>query len=180
MKITLDGFSLDSKTLWEAALTALDPKASLKIEIAPEAQARVVQAADYVQSIVRGSEPVYGINTGFGKFAEVRVDNAKLRELQRNLIVSHAVGVGALLGREIVMAMWLLRINVMCRGQSGIRLDTLKQLIRLLEVGILADVPAQGSVGASGDLAPSAHATLTLLGEGTCSYPHVGSFVSAS
>jgi histidine ammonia-lyase len=179
MKITLDGFSLDPQTLWSAALTALDPKASLKIQITPEAEARIRKSADFVQAIVRDSAPVYGINTGFGKFAEVRVDTAKLRELQHNLIVSHAVGVGPLLGREIVMAMWLLRINVMCRGQSGIRLETLQQLIRLLELGILADVPAQGSVGASGDLAPSAHATLPLLGEGHCSYPHVGTFVRA-
>jgi len=180
MKITLDGFSLTSKTLWSAALTALDPKDSLKIELAPAAKERIIKAADYVQSIVKGSEPVYGINTGFGKFAEVRIDNQKLRALQRNLIVSHAVGVGTLLGRDIVMAMWILRINVMCRGQSGIRLETLDQLIRLLEIGILADVPSQGSVGASGDLAPSAHATLSLIGEGDCSYPHVGSFVKTT
>jgi histidine ammonia-lyase len=180
MEITLDGHSLNTHTLWLAASTALDPKSPLRIRVAPEAEKRIRLAADYVQKIVNGSEPVYGINTGFGKFAEVSVDRSKLRDLQRNLIFSHAVGVGPLLPRDIVMAMWILRLNVMCRGQSGVRMETVEQVIRLLELGILADVPAQGSVGASGDLAPSAHATLPLLGEGGCSYPHVGSFLSTS
>lgn len=180
MNLILDGFTLNTQTLWSAARCALDPKSHLKITIATEARQRIQKAASFVESIVQGTEAVYGINTGFGKFAEVRVDNSKLRELQRNLIVSHAVGVGPLLGRDIVMAMWILRLNVMCRGQSGLRLETLDQVIKLLEIGILADVPSQGSVGASGDLAPSAHATLTLIGEGNCSYPHVGSFVSTT
>jgi len=176
MELLLDGHSLSTHTLWQAARTALDPKDSLKIRIAPEAEKRIRSAAQFVQRIVKGSEAVYGINTGFGKFAEVQIESSKLRALQRNLILSHAVGVGPLLSRDIVMAMWILRLNVMCRGQSGVRMESVEHLIRLLEFGILADVPAQGSVGASGDLAPSAHATLALLGEGTCSYPHVGSF----
>jgi histidine ammonia-lyase len=176
MEITLDGHSLDTQTLWSAARTALDPKAGLRIRIAPEAQARIRKAADYVQKIVKGDAAVYGINTGFGKFAEIPVENSKLKALQKNLILSHAVGVGPALPRDIVMAMWILRLNVMCRGNSGVRLESVERLIKLLELGILAEVPAQGSVGASGDLAPSAHATLPLLGEGRCTYPHVGSF----
>jgi len=180
MEIILDGFTLTSQTLWRAAETALDPKGGLKIRIAADAEKRIRKAADYVQKIVKGSAAVYGINTGFGKFAEVPIDNSKLRELQRNLILSHAVGVGPLLPRDIVMAMWILRLNVMCRGQSGVRMESVEQLIKLLELGILADVPAQGSVGASGDLAPSAHATLPLIGEGSCSYPHVGTFRSTT
>jgi len=176
MEITLDGYSLDTKTLWQAAQSALDPKESLKIRIAPVAENRIRTAAAYVQKIVKGGAAVYGINTGFGKFAEVPIDASKLKQLQKNLILSHAVGVGPPLSRDIVMAMWLLRLNVMCRGHSGVRMESVEQLLRLLEVGILAEVPAQGSVGASGDLAPSAHATLPLIGEGRCSYPHVGSF----
>ncbi|MEO6459126.1 MAG: aromatic amino acid lyase, partial [Bdellovibrionota bacterium] len=176
MDITLDGYSLDTQTLWSAARTALNPKDSLKIRIAPAAEKRIRAAAAYVQKIVAGKTAVYGINTGFGKFAEVPIDSTKLRALQRNLILSHAVGVGPLLSRDIIMAMWILRLNVMCRGHSGVRMESVEQLLRLLELGILAEVPAQGSVGASGDLAPSAHATLPLIGEGRCSYPHVGSF----
>ncbi|NCN40227.1 histidine ammonia-lyase [bacterium] len=176
MEIILDGFNLKAEELYEASQLALDPNASLKIVIADDAKERIQKAAKFVKKITEGDEAVYGINTGFGKFAEVRIDHDKLNKLQTNLILSHAVGVGENLPRNIVMMMWILRLNVMCRGNSGIRLKTVEQLIKLLECGILSDVPCKGSVGASGDLAPSAHATLALLGVGYCSYPHVGSF----
>lgn len=175
-KITIDGFHLNAEDVYEASLAALNPDAELKIHITEDAKERINKSEAYVREIVDGSEAVYGINTGFGKFAEVHIDNQRLAQLQYNLIVSHAVGTGSLLPRNTVMMMWLLRLNVLCRGQSGIRLATVERLVRMLELGILADVPSRGSVGASGDLAPSAHATLALLGEGECSFPHVGSF----
>ncbi len=180
MKIILDGYQLKAEELYLASQLALDPESSLEIELTPEAKERIVKASKFVEKITEGDEAVYGINTGFGKFAEVQVDKDKLHQLQRNLILSHAVGVGTNLPRNIVMMMWLLRLNVMCRGNSGIRLETVEQVIKLLQCGILADIPCKGSVGASGDLAPSAHATLTLLGVGKCSYPHVGSFKNAN
>lgn len=180
MKITLDGFNLNPQELYKFSQLALDPNSDIQIELSKEAEERIDHASKFVESITQNDEAVYGINTGFGKFAEQRVDNKHLEQLQRNLILSHAVGVGELLPRNIVLMMWILRLNVLCRGNSGIRLSSVRQLIRLLEAGILADIPCKGSVGASGDLAPSAHATLPLLGEGTVSYPHVGSFKQSS
>ena len=180
MKIILDGFKLTAIELYKASRVALDPEARIQIEIAPDAKERIIKAANFVTKITNGDDAVYGINTGFGKFAEVRVDNKQLNQLQENLILSHAIGIGDNLPRDIVMMMWILRLNVLCRGNSGIRWETVEQLIRLLECGILADVPCKGSVGASGDLAPSAHATLSLLGVGNCSYPHVGTFRKGS
>jgi histidine ammonia-lyase len=170
-EITLDGESLDPAHVWAFAHQALNPRAQFKINIAKTAAKKIDRAAAFVARVIRGPKPVYGINTGFGKFAEVVIPGHQLEELQRNLILSHSCGVGERLPRDIVMAMWILRLNTICRGHSGVRRETIDRIILLLEAGILAEIPSRGSVGASGDLAPSAHATLTLLGEGSCSLP---------
>ena len=175
--ITLDGETLDPAELWAFCEKALNPAATFKIEILPAAEKRIQKASEFVTSVTQGSKPVYGINTGFGKFAEVSISQDKLEELQRNLILSHACGVGDPLSRDLVMALWILRLNTLCRGNSGVRMETVRAIVQLLEAGILPVVPSRGSVGASGDLAPSAHATLLLLGEGKASLAQEGKFV---
>ncbi len=158
------------------ARRALDPKGRLEIEIHPEAWQRIETAARMVEGIVAKGKAVYGINTGFGKFAEVAISSDNLVELQENLIRSHAVGTDEALPRDIVALTWILRLNTLCRGNSGVRRSSVEHALRALDAGILAIVPSRGSVGASGDLAPSAHATLALLGEGEATRPHSQGF----
>src|SRR5205085_11535713 len=110
--------------------------------------------------------PTYGINTGFGDFAEVRIPHDQLRELQLNLLRSHAAGVGEPLPVPVVRATMALRANVLAKGYSGIREETLDLLIEMLNRCVHPIVPSRGSVGASGDLAPLAHLALVLIGEG--------------
>jgi len=134
--------------------------------LAPEASARVDASRAVVDAAVREGRVVYGVTTGFGKFAEVVIPREKLSLLQENLIRSHAAGVGEPLSRREVRGLMLLRANCLAKGFSGIRRETLETLLRLLEMGLHPRVPSQGSVGASGDLAPLAHLAMALLGEG--------------
>src|SRR6185503_13546407 len=113
-----------------------------------------------------GDAPVYGINTGFGSLAEVKIARNALGDLQRNLLRSHAAGVDDPLPARAVRAMMALRANVLAKGYSGIRRDTLERLIEMLNARVHPVVPSRGSVGASGDLAPLAHLALVLIGEG--------------
>jgi histidine ammonia-lyase len=119
-----------------------------------------------VERRAQGDEPAYGINTGFGSFAEVKIAPDALETLQLNLLRSHAAGVGDPLPPRTVRATMALRANVLAKGFSGIRLETLEALIDLLNRGVHPYVPSRGSVGASGDLAPLAHLALVLIGEG--------------
>jgi histidine ammonia-lyase len=120
-----------------------------------------------VENAIRRDDAVYGITTGFGRFADVRVPRERLRELQQNLVRSHAAGVGEPLSDETVRAMIVLRANALARGRSGIHVQTVERLLALLEADVLPVVPEKGSVGASGDLAPLAHLALGLTGEGS-------------
>ncbi len=169
--------ALGPKTMWEAARHALDPNQHLRIELASEAKKRIRDATLLLDRLVASEEPVYGINTGFGYFANVVIPPEKIIELQKNIVRSHCCGVGELLSRDIVMAMWLIGLNTICRGHSGVRLETVEAIGRMLGAGILGNVPSQGSVGASGDLAPGAHAVLAVIGEGNCSAPVEDRFV---
>jgi histidine ammonia-lyase len=130
------------------------------------ARERVQAARAVVDEFATRDAPTYGINTGFGSFAETRVPAEALAELQVNLLRSHAAGVGDPLPVPVVRAMLALRANVLAKGFSGIRLETLERLLDLLNKGVHPVVPARGSVGASGDLAPLAHLALVLIGEG--------------
>ncbi len=130
------------------------------------ARRRVVASRAAIDRLVEAGEPVYGVTTGFGDLATVRIDPADARRLQENLIVSHAAGVGPLHDRETVRAMLLLRANTLALGHSGCRSQLIDRLLDLLRLGIHPEVPEQGSVGASGDLAPLAHLALPLLGRG--------------
>jgi histidine ammonia-lyase len=131
-----------------------------------QAKTRVAASRRAVEAATRGGRQVYGVNTGFGHLANVGIPPDKLAELQVNLIRSHAAGTGAPLDAEVVRAILALRANCLARGHSGLRLSTLESLLDLITSDVLPVVPEQGSVGASGDLAPLAHIALGLIGEG--------------
>ena len=131
---------------------------------------RVDAAAHIVQQAAAGDEAVYGINTGFGKLASTRIPAEQTTQLQRNLILSHCCGVGEALPVKIVRMVMLLKIISLGRGASGVRWQVIKRLEKFLHIGLSPMVPEKGSVGASGDLAPLAHLTAVLLGEGYAMY----------
>ncbi len=156
---------LDGETLTlEEVLAVSHGHASA--ELSPDARERVRRARALVEARLEDGEAHYGINTGFGTLAEVRIDRADLERLQRNLVLSHAAGVGAPLPLHEARALMLLRANVLAKGVSGIREETLDLLLALLARGIVPVIPERGSVGASGDLAPLAHLALVLVGAG--------------
>jgi histidine ammonia-lyase len=140
------------------------------VAVAPEALRAVDRARHVVDDVLARGQVVYGVNTGFGNFSEIVIPPGHLRELQQNLVRSHAAGVGEPLDEPSTRALMTLRANVLAKGYSGIRRETLERLVALLNRGIHPVVPSQGSVGASGDLAPLAHLALALIGEGTCVY----------
>jgi histidine ammonia-lyase len=158
--ISLDGASLTLEQMIAIA-REFEP-----VAIAPEALERVRVSRAVVDRFAEGDAPIYGVNTGFGSFAEVRIPADSLDTLQVNLLRSHAAGVGEPLSIAAVRAMMVLRANVLAKGFSGIRPDTLERLVALLNHRVHPVVPARGSVGASGDLAPLAHLGLVLIGEG--------------
>ena len=159
--ITLDGRSLTLEQLESLA------RGAARAELDPAARRRMEAARHTVERAAAGDAPVYGVNTGFGHLATVRVDPARLDELQINLVRSHCAGVGPPLPAEQVRAAMALRANALARGHSGIRPETVETLLALLNAGAVPVVPSQGSVGASGDLAPLAQIALALTGEGT-------------
>ena len=162
--------ALDGDTLSLEALAAIAFEYE-EVTVAPGALARVDAARAVVDRKAAGEEVVYGINTGFGSLADVRIPHDQLRQLQLNLIRSHAAGVGDPLGVAAVRAAMALRANVLAKGYSGIRRSTLLRLVDLLNRGVHPVVPSRGSVGASGDLAPLAHLALVLVGEGFVLHP---------
>jgi histidine ammonia-lyase len=156
---------LDGETLTLEQLATI-ADARDEVALAPAAAAAVDRSRAVVDGHAGGDAPVYGVNTGFGSLAEVRIPRSELRALQRNLLRSHAAGVGEPLARRSVRAMMALRANVLAKGFSGIRRSTIDALIAVLNAGVHPVVPSRGSVGASGDLAPLAHLALVLIGEG--------------
>ena len=158
--VVLDGASL---TVDDVVAVARD---LVPAALSDEAIRRAAPGRAAVERAVIAGEAVYGINTGFGKLASVRISPSDLRQLQRNLILSHAAGVGDPLPTDVVRALMLLRANVLLKETSGVRPVLPQGLVALLNAGIHPIVPEQGSVGASGDLAPLAHVALALIGEG--------------
>ncbi|WP_158749722.1 histidine ammonia-lyase [Acidobacterium sp. S8] len=140
------------------------------VTINEKAWPKIKASRAVVESVVSSGETAYGINTGFGKLADVRISNGDLRALQHNLVRSHACGLGEPLPEPETRAMLLLRANVLAKGHSGVRPVVLKMLVSLLNSGVHPVIPARGSVGASGDLAPLAHLALALIGEGEVMY----------
>ena len=140
------------------------------VRLSEEAVGQINRASGLIEKWIAADRVVYGVTTGFGDLATVKVDADRTRLLQENLIRSHAVGVGDPLPPDVVRAIMLLRLNGLIRGYSGITLETLTQLVNFLNLGITPVVPQQGSVGASGDLCPLSHIAAAMLGEGEVFY----------
>ncbi|XP_069765165.1 histidine ammonia-lyase isoform X1 [Narcine bancroftii] len=145
-----------------------------KIKLTAEAEEKIKQSRLLLENIVKENKVVYGITTGFGKFAQTVIPHNKLKELQENLVRSHSAGVGKPLTPERCRMLLALRINVLAKGYSGISLETLSQMIQAFNASCLSYVPEKGTVGASGDLAPLAHLALGLMGEGKMWSPKSG------
>ncbi|HJV42508.1 aromatic amino acid lyase, partial [Caulobacter sp.] len=131
-----------------------------------EAWPVIAQSAAAVERILAKGEPVYGINTGFGKLASVRIGDADLETLQRNIVLSHAAGVGEPSPVPVIRLMMALKLASLAQGASGVRVETVRMLEEMLRQDLTPVIPAQGSVGASGDLAPLAHMAATMIGVG--------------
>src|ERR1700731_1222524 len=136
------------------------------VHVSSSAHPRILASRKIIDDIVARDAVVYGVNTGFGKLADVRIEREELRHLQLNLVRSHACGIGNSLSEPEVRAMMLLRANVLALGFSGIRVEVIEMLCEMLNRGVHPVIPEKGSVGASGDLAPLAHLALGLIGEG--------------
>jgi len=140
--------------------------AHVPLTLADEAWPAIKASAETVKAIVAKGDPAYGINTGFGILAKAHIPHDQLAALQRNLILSHAVGTGELLSDAVVRLILLTKIGSLARGYSGVRPVIIETLVKMYNAGIMPAIPSQGSVGASGDLAPLAHMTLPMLGVG--------------
>ncbi|HET6764412.1 MAG TPA: aromatic amino acid lyase, partial [Longimicrobiaceae bacterium] len=160
--VQIDGDGLTLETIERVAFGA----GRVEVALGDDAVARMRRSRAVVERAVASGSAVYGVNTGFGRLADVAIPPDRLEELQINLIRSHACGFGAPLPREETRAMTLLRANVLAKGFSGIRPEVVTLLVELLNRGVHPVVPEQGSVGASGDLAPLSHLALVLVGEG--------------
>ncbi|HAX45836.1 MAG TPA: histidine ammonia-lyase, partial [Nitrospina sp.] len=159
-KIIVDGESL---TLDQIAQVAVG---RVKIGVSSAVKKKVQQSRVVIENAVRDKKIVYGVTTGFGALSNVVISRAKCRQLQQSILMSHAAGVGEPLSDELVRIILLLMINSKAKGYSGIRWTTLQALCDLFNAGVIPYVPAKGSVGASGDLAPLSHLALVLTGQG--------------
>jgi histidine ammonia-lyase len=165
--IYLDGTSLTFDQVYAVAYGAPN---SPRVEIGADAGKLVTRAADAVQTLLKRGTIAYGITTGFGAFKDRIIPPDQVEQLQRNIILSHSVGVGDPFDIPTTRAIMLIRANTLSRGHSGIRLSTLQLLVDMLNAGIHPIIPEKGSLGASGDLAPLAHMSLPIIGEGTVEY----------
>lgn len=163
-KLVLDGQRLTLEQIDAVAIRRAT------VDVAPSALRRVVESRGLIEKILAAGETVYGVNTGFGKLADVHIADDKLAELQINLVRSHAGGVGQPLSEAESRAMLLLRANVLAKGFSGVRPELLQLLVAMLNAEVHPVIPEKGSVGASGDLAPLAHLALVAVGEGEAFY----------
>ncbi|HST35570.1 MAG TPA: histidine ammonia-lyase [Allosphingosinicella sp.] len=156
-------------TLRPGAVTLAELRAiwnGAPVVLADEAWAAVEASAESIKRILASGRTVYGVNTGFGILAQTRIPDARLAELQTNLILSHSCGLGEALDRKITRLLMVLKAIGLARGHSGIRREVIERILALVEADALPVIPGQGSVGASGDLAPLAHMSAALLGEG--------------
>jgi histidine ammonia-lyase len=164
MSVVLTGNDLTFEQVYAVALR------DETVEIAPDAIARMKSSRAVVDKLLAAGQTAYGINTGFGKLASVRISPEQVHDLQFNLVRSHACGVGAPLNQPETRAMMLLRANALAKGLSGVRPVVVETLCSMLNKGVHPVIPSQGSVGASGDLAPLAHLAQVVIGEGEASY----------
>jgi histidine ammonia-lyase len=165
--VIIDGSSL---TIEQVVAVAYGQAGAPQVILSDDARARVNRAADAVQHLLSESRIAYGITTGFGAFKNRLIPLDEVENLQRNIVISHAVGVGDPFDAPTVRAVMLIRANTLASGYSGIRLATLQLLLDMLNAGIHPVIPEKGSLGASGDLAPLAHMSLVMIGEGEAEY----------
>lgn len=158
--ILLDGNSLTLEDVVKVA------RGYEEVGLSDEGRNQIIKSREIVDKILEQETPVYGISTGFGDFSTIFISKEKREKLQRNLILSHATGVGDCLPEDVVRSAMLLRANSLSKGYSGIKLSSVEMLINMLNKRVCPAVPAKGSVGASGDLAPLSHMVLVMLGEG--------------
>ncbi len=163
-KVQIDGETLTIEDVVEVAYERA------KISILEPVKAKVKRSRQVLEKLLEKDETIYGVNTGFGALSNTVIPKEKLTQLQTNLIRSHAAGVGKPFGKEVVRAAMLLRANTLAKGYSGVRLEVLETLVEMLNKGVHPIIPAKGSVGASGDLAPLSHMVLVLMGEGEAEY----------
>lgn len=159
-RIPIDGEQLTLAQLYAVVFDGAE------VELAPSARERMHASRRLIEQLVESNAPVYGVNTGFGKMASVRISRDQIRQLQVNLVRSHACGVGAPLTEHETRAMLVLRANAIAKGLSGVRPLVAETLLAMLNHGVHPVIPCQGSVGASGDLAPLAHLAQVAIGEG--------------
>lgn len=158
--VILDGVHLTLEQVLEVA------EGRANVKISPSVKKKMEQSRNFIEKALRQGEKIYGVTTGFGLLSDQVVDRSQIEDLQRNLIRSHSVGVGPLFDEVTVRAIMLLRANVLAMGYSGVRVDVVSRLVEMINNGVHPLIPEQGSVGASGDLAPLAHLTSVLIGEG--------------
>ena len=170
--VLLDGNSLTLEDVERVA------NGLAKVALSQEGIKQLRDSRAVVERIVAEKQVVYGITTGFGKFKDVRIPSEDTERLQHNLLLSHAAGVGAPFDKQITRAVMLLRTNALAKGFSGVRVEVVQLLLDMLNAGIHPVIPCQGSLGASGDLAPLSHLALALIGKGTCELD--GKVVSSS
>ena len=164
MAVAINGYDLDLDKFIQVV------RNKEEVILSKDAETRIKESCLKLSKILDSDQKLYGINTGFGKMSEVIISKSDQNKLQHNLLKSHACGVGKDLDQEAVRGIILLRINTLAKGFSGTRLETIQQLLKYLNNNIIPAIPEQGSLGASGDLAPLAHMGLTLLGEGEVYY----------
>lgn len=160
-KFVLDGQSVTLKSLHEMVFTE-----SGHFELSAEAQKQIQKSRQYIEGRIQNGEVMYGVNTGFGAFSSVRISDSEIEQLQKNLIRSHSMGIGEAFSKPQAKAMMILRANTLARGHSGVRVDVVQKILEFLNHDLIPVIPQQGSVGASGDLAPLSHLALALIGEG--------------
>ncbi len=164
MTVTLTGNDLTLEQLYDVVFTGTE------VTLAPSARERMLASRAVIEKLLASGKTAYGINTGFGKLASVRISADQVRQLQLNLVRSHACGVGAPLSERETRAMILLRANALAKGLSGVRPVVVETLCAMLNQRLHPVIPSQGSVGASGDLAPLAHLALAAIGEGHAAF----------
>ena len=174
--LSQEEIALDGQHLSIGDLVLLG-KGKTKLKLRRVAEERVTCGRNLVEAILKENRVIYGVTTGFGKFARTVISPENLEQLQENLIRSHSAGVGAPLPLNRVRMLLALRINILAKGNSGISLKVLQQIINAFNCSCLPWVPEQGTVGASGDLAPLSHLALGMMGEGICNcFNHFFSF----
>jgi len=171
-KIVIDGSNLSLDDLINVC------RKNYSVELSEEAKINILASRKKVDEFIESNKTIYGITTGFGKFSDVNITKEDSILLQKNLIITHAVGAGNALDTDIVRGVILLRVNALAKGCSGIRLSTINTLLEMLNKGVHPFIPEKGSLGASGDLAPLSHMVLPLIGLGSAEYK--GTIMSGS